>query len=197
MTIGMVEAWNDTRMVTNMRVSLKIISLMAKGSTHGLTVKSTKENGNKDLKKVRAFGKAFLETLTSESGPRAKRMDTVCISGRMETGTKVSGSSVSSMGKVPIYLQMVMFTRVSIHKVNRMALDNTNGKTQASMSVNSGRDSSMAKASGVKGKTHKIAIITKVSTSMIKSRALEFLHGSQVINTEAATKTTNDMGTVR
>ena len=45
--IEMVMEWNDTQTVTNMKVILKIINLMAKGSIHGLTVKYMKENGNK------------------------------------------------------------------------------------------------------------------------------------------------------
>jgi hypothetical protein len=45
--IEMVMEWNDTQTVTNMKVILKIINLMAKGSIRGLTVKYMKENGNK------------------------------------------------------------------------------------------------------------------------------------------------------
>ena len=45
--IEMVMEWNDTQTVTNMKVTLKIINLMAKGSIRGLTVKYMKENGNK------------------------------------------------------------------------------------------------------------------------------------------------------
>jgi len=45
--IEMVMEWNDTQTGTNMKVTLKIINLMAKGSIRGLTEKYMKENGNK------------------------------------------------------------------------------------------------------------------------------------------------------
>ncbi len=101
------------------------------------------------------------------------------------------------MDREQIYLQMAMFTLASINKANRMALDNTNGKTQAFMLENLSKDSRMVKASGVKGRMHKTAIIMRVSTTTIKSKDLVFLLGSQETSIEVATKMTKDMGMVK
>ncbi len=48
MIIGMAEAWSGTLTETNMKANSKTINLMAKEFTHGSTVRSTKESGNKD-----------------------------------------------------------------------------------------------------------------------------------------------------
>jgi hypothetical protein len=69
---------------------------MAKEFTHGSTAKFMTENGTWALSLGMESGAAFITTLTSVSGTKAKLMGTVCILGRTETGTKASGTNASN-----------------------------------------------------------------------------------------------------
>lgn len=135
----MVAAWSATRTVTSMRANSKTINPTEKVFTLGSMVRSTRENGSKDSKKAKVFGKEFSETRISVSGRKARQMDTACISGKMETGTKASGSFVLNMDKEPTFLQTAMFIQVNIRMANHMDSDNTNGKTQVSTLENSSK----------------------------------------------------------
>jgi len=53
-----------------------------------------KENGNKVLKKDKAFGKVFLGIHTLGNGLKVKLMALAFINGKMEIGMKVNGNFV-------------------------------------------------------------------------------------------------------
>jgi hypothetical protein len=136
MIIGMAEAWRDTQMAINMKENLKITSRTEKAFILGSMAKSMRESGREGSRKVKAFGKEYSETAISVSGPKAKPTGMVCTNGRMAIGTKGSGSSVLSMAKAVICLQMAMCTLASTVMANPMGLDSTNGKTPRSMLEN-------------------------------------------------------------
>ncbi len=76
-----------------------------------------------------AFGKEFLGIRTLANGNNRKQMDTAFTSGRMETDTKASGRTASSMARALICLLWVMYILASINSESHMDSASINGKT--------------------------------------------------------------------
>ena len=101
---------------------------MAKVFTHGSMAKYTRVNGGTDSRKVKAFGKAFLETPILENGCQAKLMATACTSGKMETDMKENGLTASNMARGLTYSQWVTSIKVNTMKASRTGQEFTNGR---------------------------------------------------------------------
>ena len=84
-------------------------------------------------------GKVYSVIHILGSGKIAKLMVTGCISGRMETGTKVLGSIVSSMGRAQTSLRTKTYTRVPTLLESLTGAAYTNGKVEAYTPATSAR----------------------------------------------------------
>ena len=86
-------------------------SLTVKVSIPGPMAKSTKENGLRDSKKGKEYGKEFSVILISGNGDNLKQQVTAYINGKMVINTRENGSTASSMDKVRTSSQTATATR--------------------------------------------------------------------------------------
>lgn len=131
---------NVTKMVINTKAISRMVRRMARESTLGQTENFTTASGRLESKKAMAFGRASAETPILENGKIQKRMDMVCINGKMVIGMKESGICALSMVKGQTSLQMEIHIQASTNLENLMVKVSTNGKTEVSMSVSSKKD---------------------------------------------------------
>ena len=92
-THEVAEAWNATQTEIDTKATSLMASLMAKASILGLTARYMRASGAPVSKKVRVFGKASSEIVTSANGDNPKLQVTVSISGKTVTDSKESGST--------------------------------------------------------------------------------------------------------
>jgi hypothetical protein len=188
---GMDMDTRDTKMITPTLVSFRITNPRVKVYIHGRMGKYMMDSGKKERRRVMEYGEEYTVTATLENGREARQRDTEFICGKMETSTKESGATVSSMVMAQTSLVMVIPFRGSISMESQMALDNISGATVHFTLVIFGRDSSTARESGASpidlNLTH-----TRVNTIWIRSMAMEYFLGSQGICTKATTKMTRE-----
>ena len=129
---GTVRVTKSSVMGTNIWAIMSTDESAVKACIPGRSAIPLMVNGLTESNTDMVSGKVLLETVTSASGFKTKRMAMVFTNGRTETGMKENGNIVCDMGKGVTHLQMEMFTLVSITTAKPTDMDNTNGKTATS-----------------------------------------------------------------
>ena len=154
-------------------------------------------NGIKVSSMGTAYGEAYQEIHTSESGDIRKLRGTVYIPGKMGTVMKESGSNASNMDKELISSKTGTHTLESIKRESLMAKDNTLGKTVPSMLENSDKVSSMVRVGGRALRDLSPVISMKETILMTRSMDLECSLGQVETFTRVNTERMREMATVR
>jgi len=103
--------------------------LMARAFIPGQTAKSTMASGCKDSSKATESGGDFTTIAILESGRSRKPMVTECIPGKMETGTKESGTCVSNTEQALTFFRITIRTPENTKMGSRMGKASTLGRT--------------------------------------------------------------------
>ena len=186
-------------METHTRVSIRMGKPMVKGSTRGLTERSTTGNGWMVSRKGMECGKETVATLTLGNGRSAKLMGTECMCGKTVTSTRVNGRHVSDMGMGQTSSPMVTCILVNTNWVSLTVMVNTNGPTEIHTLALFLTDLSMGRANGRNDRMLKESYATtmKVSMHWIRRMDGESLNGKAAMFTRGSTWTMSEMASER
>ena len=170
------------------RVSTLKEKSMDKASMSGSQENTMRASGSWAIRMAMVSGKAFLETLTLASGEITSLMDSVSIFGAMETSMRVSGRPVLGMDKaaIPLLEETSMSENTPGERLRDMA--NTLGKTEIYIPDSFSTDRKMAREAGRKVGMP-TQILTRATTSWIRSMDMESSSGALAVNTKGTTKT--------
>ena len=147
-TYDMVRGSKSMRMVTLTLACSRMEKQAEAAHIPGLTAKSTKGSGLKELSTGRGCGKARTMTLTSVSGATTRQRDSECTHGRTVISTRVSGRAALNTGReLTCSLTETYISAITL-SVSLRGLATTCGKTEVAMQANSKMDLRMGRANG-------------------------------------------------
>lgn len=139
---------------------------------------------------VLVYGEAQRETPTLGNGIRGGPKAMVCIPGLMATATRENFATVSSTARVSNASQMAILIRGTTKMESPQVMANIFGPVAVFSKEISKLVLEMGKEYGKRALEEAISI--KENGSMIKSKAMEYLHGLTGVSTKDTTKTISE-----